>query len=148
MSLLEARPPRGALPRVLLGTVTRRSARFALLMLQQFHDRLGDLSSAVMHSRHHVVHSVSRHARAIPPRSASSAEPWLTLQQAVELVRAAPETLQAAVAAGDLEAHHPLANGPWLFRRESLHAWNSSRRGRRGRTAPTAAQLDLAIPRR
>jgi DNA invertase Pin-like site-specific DNA recombinase len=86
-----------------------------------------------------------RHARAIPPRSASSAEPWLTLQQAVELVRAAPETLQAAVADGDLEALHPLANGPWLFRRESLLAWNSSRRVRRGRTAPTAAQLDLAI---
>jgi hypothetical protein len=89
-----------------------------------------------------------RHARAIPPRSASSAEPWLTLQQAVELVRAAPETLQGAVVNGDIEALHPLANGPWLFRRESLQRWSLSRRARRDRAAPTAAQLDLAISRR
>jgi len=94
-----------------------------------------------------IVASI-RHARAIPPRSASSAEPWLTLEQAIELAHAAAETLQRAVADGDLEALHPLANGPWLFRRESLQEWNSSRRARRGRTAPTAAQLDLAISRR
>lgn len=53
-----------------------------------------------------------RNARAIAPAAALARNEWVTLEQAVELVRAAPETLQAAVARGDLEALHPVANGP------------------------------------
>lgn len=93
-----------------------------------------------------IVASI-RNARGIPPRSASSAAEWVTGEQAVELVRAAPSTLQRAVASGNVEALHPLPNGPWLFRRESLERWNSSQRVRRNRAAPTPAQLDLTISR-
>lgn len=92
-----------------------------------------------------IVASI-RNVRAIPSRSASSAEEWLTVDQAVELVHAAPETLRRAGASGELEALHPLANGPWLFRRETLERWNSSR-PRRDRAAPTPGQLDLTISR-
>ena len=47
-------------------------------------------------------------------------EPWLTLNGAAALVGVAARTLQLAAERGEIEAAHPLAEGPWLFRRADL----------------------------
>jgi hypothetical protein len=47
-------------------------------------------------------------------------EPWLNLRQAAALVGVAPRTLRMAAERGDLDAQHPLANGPWIFHRVTL----------------------------
>jgi len=47
-------------------------------------------------------------------------EPWLTLNDAAALVGVAARTLRIAAERGEIEAAHPLADGPWLFRRADL----------------------------
>jgi len=47
-------------------------------------------------------------------------EPWLTLNDAAALVGVAARTLRLAAERGEIEAAHPLAEGPWLFRRAEL----------------------------
>jgi hypothetical protein len=47
-------------------------------------------------------------------------DPWLTLNEAAALVGVAPRTLRLAAERGEIEAAHPLADGPWLFRRADL----------------------------
>jgi len=84
-------------------------------------------------------------------------EGWLTLQDAVALVRVAPNTLRDAVASGELPALHPLNKGPWIFRRDDLlRRWPATdctteeTRSRRGDEGAERAprQLSLARPRR
>ena len=48
------------------------------------------------------------------------AEPWLNLSQAAALVGVAPRTLRLAAERGEIDAQHPLADGPWVFRRAAL----------------------------
>ncbi len=47
-------------------------------------------------------------------------EPWLTLNDAAALVGVAARTLRLAAERGEIGAAHPLADGPWLFRRADL----------------------------
>ena len=47
-------------------------------------------------------------------------EPWLNLSQAAALLGVAPRTLRLAAERRDIEALHPLEDGPWLFRRSDL----------------------------
>jgi hypothetical protein len=47
-------------------------------------------------------------------------EPWLNLSQAAAIVGVAPRTLRLAAERGDIEATHPLADGPWVFSRAAL----------------------------
>jgi DNA invertase Pin-like site-specific DNA recombinase len=47
-------------------------------------------------------------------------EPWLNLRQAAALVGVAPRTLRIATERGEMEALHPLPNGPWIFNRVTL----------------------------
>ena len=46
--------------------------------------------------------------------------PWLNLSNAAKLLKIAPKTLRLAVEAGEIEAFHPLSEGPWIFARASL----------------------------
>ncbi len=48
------------------------------------------------------------------------AEPWLNLSQAAALVGVAPRTLRLAAERGEIEATHPLGDGPWVFSRAAL----------------------------
>lgn len=48
------------------------------------------------------------------------AEPWLTLKKAAALLEVAPKTLRMATVAGEIDALHPLPDGPWLFKRSDL----------------------------
>ena len=45
---------------------------------------------------------------------------WLNLSGAAKLLRVAPKTLRLAAEAGEIEANHPLADGPWVFERSEL----------------------------
>ena len=47
-------------------------------------------------------------------------EPWLNLSDAARHLRVAPKTLRLAAEAGEIEAVHPLSDGPWLFARTTL----------------------------
>ena len=46
--------------------------------------------------------------------------PWLTLNKASALLEVAPQTLRLAAVAGEIDALHPLPEGPWLFKRSDL----------------------------
>jgi DNA invertase Pin-like site-specific DNA recombinase len=47
-------------------------------------------------------------------------EPWLNLSNAAKLLQIAPKTLRLAAQAGEIEAIHPLPDGPWIFARTAL----------------------------
>ncbi len=49
-------------------------------------------------------------------------EPWLNLGNAARFLRVAPKTLRLAADAGEIEAIHPLSDGPWIFARAALTA--------------------------
>jgi hypothetical protein len=43
-------------------------------------------------------------------------EPWLNLRHAAAVVGVAPRTLRLAAERGEIDALHPLGDGPWLFK--------------------------------
>ena len=47
-------------------------------------------------------------------------EPWLNLSKAAQLLKIAPKTLRLAAETGEIEAIHPLPDGPWIFARAAL----------------------------
>ncbi len=47
-------------------------------------------------------------------------ELWLNLNNAAQFLNVAPKTLRRAAEAGEIEAIHPLPNGPWIFARAAL----------------------------
>ena len=52
--------------------------------------------------------------------SEDGVEPWLNLSKAAKLLGIAPKTLRRAGEAGEIEALHPLPDGPWIFARAAL----------------------------
>ena len=64
-----------------------------------------------LRSHHKIpVYSAERRAR----------EGWLNLTEAARLIGVSARTLRLAVERGDLAAEHPLADGPWIFNRNTL----------------------------
>ena len=47
-------------------------------------------------------------------------EPYLNLSKAARLLGIAPKTLRIAAESGEIEAIHPLPDGPWIFSRSAL----------------------------
>jgi DNA invertase Pin-like site-specific DNA recombinase len=47
-------------------------------------------------------------------------EPYLNLSKAAKLLGIAPKTLRIAAESGEIEALHPLPDGPWIFSRSAL----------------------------
>ena len=76
-------------------------------------------------------------------------EPWLNLRDAAALIGVAARTLRIATERGEIDALHPLSDGPWLFRRADLEgtqgkAIAASARAHRTRIAvPDANQQSL-----
>ena len=52
--------------------------------------------------------------------AAAGEEPWLNLTQAAARVGVAARTLRLAAERGEIDAAHPLADGPWVFSRAAL----------------------------
>lgn len=77
-----------------------------------------------------------------PPRTGSSlAQP----RNAAKLLKIAPKTLRLAAEAGEIEAIHPLSDGPWIFARASLitsAAQSIAERARQNPRYPTGAHPD------
>jgi hypothetical protein len=48
------------------------------------------------------------------------AEGWLTLTEADDHLQMSGVTLRLAIDRGEIEAEHPLANGPWVINRSAL----------------------------
>ena len=82
---------------------------------------------------------------------AEGAEPWLNLSQAASAVGVAARTLRMAAERGDIDAAHPLADGPWVFSRAALDGPNARALARqaKGRTqypaTPDPAQQSLFV---
>jgi helix-turn-helix protein len=51
----------------------------------------------------------------------------MNLTQAAALLGVSPKTLRIAVEQGEIEATHPLAQGPWLFKRAILEREETTR---------------------
>jgi DNA invertase Pin-like site-specific DNA recombinase len=67
-------------------------------------------------------------------------EGWMNLTQAARYLQISPKTLRIAAERGDIQAQHPLPDGPWIFRRETLNtpaAVNLALRARGNRRYPT-----------
>ncbi|MCV9941275.1 recombinase family protein [Boseaceae bacterium BT-24-1] len=52
--------------------------------------------------------------------AADGVEPWLNLTDAARLLKVSTKTLRLAAEAGEIEAIHPLPDGPWVFARAAL----------------------------
>ena len=50
------------------------------------------------------------------------ADGWMNLTEASRLLGVAAKTLRHAVERGEIEAEHPLADGPWIFNRSALQS--------------------------
>jgi len=97
-----------------------------------------------LRSHHEIpVYSAERRAR----------EGWLNLTEAARLIGVSARTLRLAVERGELAAEHPLADGPWIFNRNTLEAKAAvelaarARARTHGPAIPTAGQgiLDLSM---
>jgi len=76
------------------------------------------------------------------------AEGWMNLTQAANFLGINSRTLRIAVEHGEIEAEHPLAVGPWIFRRSVLEANAAARlvaRARRLEPIPAIPTADQAI---
>ncbi len=71
-------------------------------------------------TRERVTALRSHHRIPVYRAAEDGLEPWLNLGEAAGIVGVAPRTLRLAAERGDIDATHPLADGPWLFRRADL----------------------------
>jgi hypothetical protein len=64
---------------------------------------------------------------------------WLTLTEAARFLGVSTRTLRLAVTHGDIDADHPLPDGPWIFHQQTLQSASATRvveRARRHRKTP------------
>jgi hypothetical protein len=71
-------------------------------------------------TRERVTSLRSYHGIAVYKPADDGIEPWLNLNNAARLLQVAPKTLRVAAEAGEIEALHPLPDGPWIFSRAVL----------------------------
>ena len=71
-------------------------------------------------TRERVTSLRSHHRIAVYRPAEDGIEPWLNLSKAARLLHVAPKTLRLAAEAGEIEALHPLPDGPWIFSRAVL----------------------------
>jgi DNA invertase Pin-like site-specific DNA recombinase len=72
-------------------------------------------------------------------------EPWLNLSNAARLLGVAPKTLRLAAEVGEIDAVHPLPDGPWIFNRTALGELPAQRivhRARQNSKHPTGSHPD------
>jgi DNA invertase Pin-like site-specific DNA recombinase len=71
-------------------------------------------------TRERVTALRSHHRIPVFRAGEEGAEPWLNLSRAAALVGVAARTLRLAAERGEVDAMHPLADGPWVFSRAAL----------------------------
>lgn len=71
-------------------------------------------------TRERVIALRSYHKIPIHHRQARDEADWMNLTEAAGHLGISPKTLRLAAEAGEIEAEHPLADGPWVFARSVL----------------------------
>ena len=71
-------------------------------------------------TRERVTSLRSHHRLPVFKPAANGVEPWLNLSDAARLLKIASKTLRLAAEAGEIDARHPLIDGPWIFARAEL----------------------------
>ena len=69
----------------------------------------------------------------------NGAEPYMNLGQAAKFVGITPKTLRIAAEAREIDAIHPLPDGPWIFSRDVLAGSAAEKLASRARTRPKRA---------
>jgi DNA invertase Pin-like site-specific DNA recombinase len=97
-------------------------------------------------TRQHVASLRSHHHIPCYCPQRRETEGWMNLTEAANYLGISTRTLRLAVAEGEIEAKHPLTDGPWVFRRQSLATGAASKVVERARNrvrtpaVPTAEQ--------
>lgn len=71
-------------------------------------------------TRERVISLRSAHRIAGYQAETRMAEGWMNLTEAAQFLGISARTLRLAVERGDIEAEHPLAEGPWVFNQRAL----------------------------
>ena len=71
-------------------------------------------------TRERVTSLRSHHKIPVYRPAENGAEAWLNLTKAAAYLGVSPKTLRLAAESDDIQAMHPLPEGPWLFRRAAL----------------------------
>jgi hypothetical protein len=96
-------------------------------------------------TRERVTSLRSHHRIAVYKPADDGIEPWLNLSKAARILRVAPRTLRLAAEAHEIEAIHPLPDGPWIFSRAALSASSAraiTERARQNPKYPTGSHTD------
>jgi hypothetical protein len=96
-------------------------------------------------TRERVTSLRSHHRIAVYKPADDGIEPWLNLSKAARFLHVAPRTLRLAAEAGEIEAIHPLPDGPWIFSRAALSASSAraiTERARQNPKYPTGSHSD------
>jgi len=81
-------------------------------------------------TRERVTSLRSHHQIPVYCQRTRETEGWMTLNQAAATLAASAKTLRRAAQRGEVEAQHPLADGPWIFNRTALETEAARRLGR------------------
>jgi DNA invertase Pin-like site-specific DNA recombinase len=73
-------------------------------------------------TRERVVSLRTHHDIACYDRDRRVSEGWMNLNEAARVLGISARTLRLAVERGEIEAAHPLPDGPWVFHRQALEA--------------------------
>jgi DNA invertase Pin-like site-specific DNA recombinase len=90
-------------------------------------------------TRERVTSMRSYHRIPVHRPAPDGAEPYLNLGKAAKLIGIAPKTLRIAAEAGEIDAIHPLADGPWIFSRDIVTGPKAKMLVLRARTRPSPA---------
>lgn len=104
-------------------------------------------------TRERVTSLRSHHQISCYDNQVCALEGWMTLTQAAHFLGVSPRTLRLTAERGEIDAEHPLAEGPWVFNRFALTTDVARRMVERVRqrigdpTIPNASQqlIDLSI---
>jgi hypothetical protein len=87
-------------------------------------------------TRERVTALRSHHKIPVYSQQAREREGWMTLTQAATTLAVSAKTLRLAAERGEIEALHPLADGPWIFKRAALETEAAHRLAQRSRKTP------------
>src|SRR6266480_4770262 len=96
-------------------------------------------------TRERVTSLRSHHRISVYKPADDGIEPWLNLSNAARLLHISPRTLRLAAHAGEIDAIHPLPDGPWIFSRVALSTSSAraiTERARQNPKYPTGSNPD------
>ena len=73
-------------------------------------------------TRERVVALRGHHDIAVYDPERRASEGWMNLNEAAGVLGISPRTLRLAAERGEIDAVHPLLEGPWVFQRRALEA--------------------------